>query len=105
MTWRIIAGTERYRKGGSGSQMDPLPNSSRSGRSKSHGLVGEGLTAEKLKKCVWVKPDLVGQFEFIEWTPDRHLRHSGAWDRRLQGSPLTYAFAAAPRSSHCICIW
>ena len=22
------------------------------------------------------KPVLVGQFEFVEWTPDNHLRHS-----------------------------
>jgi ATP-dependent DNA ligase len=24
----------------------------------------------------WVKPVLVGRFEFTEWTPDNHLRHS-----------------------------
>jgi hypothetical protein len=24
----------------------------------------------------WLKPVLVGQFEFVEWTPDSHLRHS-----------------------------
>ena len=24
----------------------------------------------------WVKPELVGQFEFVEWTPDNHLRYS-----------------------------
>jgi bifunctional non-homologous end joining protein LigD len=23
-----------------------------------------------------LKPQLVGQFEFVEWTPDGHLRHS-----------------------------
>jgi DNA ligase D-like protein (predicted ligase) len=37
---------------------------------------GQGLTAEKMKHCVWLKPVLVGQFEFVEWTPDGHLRHS-----------------------------
>jgi len=26
--------------------------------------------------CGWLKPSLVGQFEFVEWTPDNHLRHS-----------------------------
>jgi bifunctional non-homologous end joining protein LigD len=26
--------------------------------------------------CRWLKPALVGQFEFVEWTPDNHLRHS-----------------------------
>ena len=24
----------------------------------------------------WLKPQLVGQFEFVEWTADNHLRHS-----------------------------
>jgi ATP-dependent DNA ligase len=37
---------------------------------------GEGLTAEKMKECRWLKPTPVGQFEFLEWTPDNHLRHS-----------------------------
>jgi bifunctional non-homologous end joining protein LigD len=39
------------------------------------GRWGEGLTAEKMKECRWVKPVLVGSFEFLEWTPDGHLRH------------------------------
>jgi ATP-dependent DNA ligase len=37
---------------------------------------GEGLTAEEMKECRWLKPALVGKFEFVEWTPDGHLRHS-----------------------------
>jgi len=40
------------------------------------GRWGEGLTAEKMKECRWLKPVLVGQFEFVEWTLDGHLRHS-----------------------------
>jgi bifunctional non-homologous end joining protein LigD len=24
----------------------------------------------------WLRPVLVGQFEFVEWTQDAHLRHS-----------------------------
>jgi DNA ligase D-like protein (predicted ligase) len=40
------------------------------------GRWGQGLTAEKMKGCRWLKPVLVGQFEFVEWTPDNHLRHS-----------------------------
>jgi DNA ligase D-like protein (predicted ligase) len=40
------------------------------------GRGGAGLTAAKMKDCVWLKPELVGQFEFLEWTPDNHLRHS-----------------------------
>lgn len=37
---------------------------------------GQGLTAAKMAECKWLKPILVGQFEFVEWTPDNHLRHS-----------------------------
>lgn len=40
------------------------------------GRWGAGLTAAKMEDCRWLKPDLVGQFEFTEWTPDNHLRHS-----------------------------
>src|SRR5260221_2856964 len=29
---------------------------------------GEILDAEKMKKCVWVRPKLVAQIEFLEWT-------------------------------------
>src|SRR5438270_13893520 len=41
----------------------------------SAGQWGQGLTAAKMKECCWLKPVLVGQFEFLEWTPDSHLRH------------------------------
>jgi bifunctional non-homologous end joining protein LigD len=34
------------------------------------------LTQEEMKKCVWLRPELVAQIEFTEWTPDGHLRHS-----------------------------
>ena len=34
---------------------------------KSIGPAGESLTTE-MKKCVWVKPKLVAQIEFLEWT-------------------------------------
>ena len=40
------------------------------------GRWGQGLTAAKMKDCRWIKPILVGQFEFREWTADNHLRHS-----------------------------
>jgi bifunctional non-homologous end joining protein LigD len=26
--------------------------------------------------CRWLRPELVAQVEFVEWTPDDHLRHS-----------------------------
>jgi len=31
---------------------------------------------EKMTECRWLTPVLVGQFEFVEWTPDGRLRHS-----------------------------
>jgi DNA ligase D-like protein (predicted ligase) len=40
------------------------------------GRWGQGLTKAKMAECRWLKPALVGQFEFVEWTPDNHLRHS-----------------------------
>jgi bifunctional non-homologous end joining protein LigD len=40
------------------------------------GRWGQGLTAEKMAECVWLTLLLVGQFEFLEWTPNDHLRHS-----------------------------
>jgi hypothetical protein len=27
---------------------------------------GESLTAEKMKKCVWLRPEAVAQIEFLE---------------------------------------
>jgi bifunctional non-homologous end joining protein LigD len=40
------------------------------------GRWGQGLTKAKMADCRWLKPLLVGQFEFLEWTPDNHLRHA-----------------------------
>ena len=40
-----------------------------------------------MKECRWLKPVLVGRFEFVEWTPDDHLRHSrfvGARDKKAK---------------------
>jgi ATP-dependent DNA ligase len=34
------------------------------------------LTREEMKNCIWLKPELVAQIEFAEWTPDGHLRHA-----------------------------
>lgn len=40
------------------------------------GRWGDGLTATKMKNCRWLKPALAGQFEFVEWTRHKRLRHS-----------------------------
>jgi bifunctional non-homologous end joining protein LigD len=29
-----------------------------------------------MKECVWVRPELVAEVEFVEWTPEGHLRHA-----------------------------
>jgi ATP-dependent DNA ligase len=36
---------------------------------------GEALTAEKMKECRWLKPKLVCQVAFVEWTDGAKLRH------------------------------
>jgi ATP-dependent DNA ligase len=35
------------------------------------------LTAEEMKNCQWLKPDVVAQIDYREFTPDGHLRHPG----------------------------
>lgn len=40
------------------------------------GRWGTGLTAEDMKKCIWVRPDVVARIEYLEWTDGDHLRHS-----------------------------
>ena len=37
---------------------------------------GEGVTEEDMKILRWVKPTLVAEIAFTEWTRDGHLRHS-----------------------------
>jgi bifunctional non-homologous end joining protein LigD len=37
---------------------------------------GMALTADAMKKCRWLKPKLVAQIEFAEWTADNRLRHA-----------------------------
>jgi DNA ligase D-like protein (predicted ligase) len=40
------------------------------------GRWGTGLTAEDMKKCIWVRPEIVVRIEYLEWTDGDHLRHS-----------------------------
>lgn len=37
---------------------------------------GMALTADAMKRCLWVKPELVVQAEFTDWTKADHLRHA-----------------------------
>jgi DNA ligase D-like protein (predicted ligase) len=43
---------------------------------KDAGRWGQGLTAEKMRECIWVKPKVVAEVEFLEWTGADHLRHT-----------------------------
>lgn len=52
------------------------------------GRWGQGLTAAKMEECRWLRPTLVGQFEFLEWTPDNHLRHARFMGLRDARNPL-----------------
>lgn len=51
------------------------------------GRWGTGLTAAKMLECRWVKPLLVAQFEFLEWTADNHLRHTSFVGLREDKAP------------------
>jgi bifunctional non-homologous end joining protein LigD len=44
----------------------PTPRSSR---------WGGGVTASEMKLCTWIKPRLVAEVKFTEWTQDNSLRH------------------------------
>jgi ATP-dependent DNA ligase len=43
---------------------------------KQTGRWGQGLTAEKMKECVWLRPEAVARIDFLEWTGADHLRHT-----------------------------
>jgi bifunctional non-homologous end joining protein LigD len=40
------------------------------------GRWGAGLTKAKMADCRWLRPVLVAQIEFLEWTGENHLRHT-----------------------------
>ena len=42
----------------------------------SEGRWGQGLTAQKMETCVWLKPEAVVRIDFLEWTDANHLRHT-----------------------------
>ncbi len=50
---------------------------------------GDELTAEKMKKCVWLRPEAVAQIEFLEWTEADRLRHSKFVALRDDKNPRT----------------
>ncbi|OAI56757.1 hypothetical protein AYO49_00580 [Verrucomicrobiaceae bacterium SCGC AG-212-N21] len=48
----------------------PFTNLPESGKSR----WGQGLDAEALRKCRWLKPKIAVQVAFVEWTEGRKLR-------------------------------
>jgi ATP-dependent DNA ligase len=43
---------------------------------RDQGRWGQGLTADKMAECRWLKPQLVAQIEYADWTDVNHLRNS-----------------------------
>jgi DNA ligase D-like protein (predicted ligase) len=48
---------------------------------------GGGVTPEQMKDMQWVKPKLVAQIRFVEWTVDHHLRHAAFLGLRDDKTP------------------
>jgi ATP-dependent DNA ligase len=48
---------------------------------------GEGVTAEDMGNYVWVKPELVAEVKFTEWTSGGVLRHAEFAGLRVDRSP------------------
>ncbi|HYF35045.1 MAG TPA: non-homologous end-joining DNA ligase [Prosthecobacter sp.] len=40
------------------------------------GRWGEAMTAAKMEECTWVEPKVRVRVAFVEWTSEKHLRHS-----------------------------
>ena len=45
------------------------------------------LTRDEMQNCQWLKPLVVAQIEFAEWTPDGHLRHASFGGLRNDKEP------------------
>ena len=48
---------------------------------------GGGVTAEQMNEMQWLKPVLVAQIRFVEWTADGHLRHAAFLGLRHDKKP------------------
>jgi DNA ligase D-like protein (predicted ligase) len=56
---------------------------------KAAGRWGQGLTATKMKECVWLRPCAIARVDFLEWTGADHLRHTRFVAMRDDKDPLT----------------
>ncbi len=62
---------------------------------------GEGITAEEMQVLRWVKPVLVAEVSFTEWTRDGSLRHAaflGLRDDKLPGDVVREPSATSARA-------
>ena len=50
---------------------------------------GEGVTVEDMRVLKWVRPKLVAEIAFTEWTRDGNLRHSAFLGLRADKDPRT----------------
>ena len=53
------------------------------------GRWGQGLTAAKMKECIWLRPKLVANFELLEWTDSNHVRHIKFVGLRSDKDPMS----------------
>lgn len=58
-----------------------LPDADKKGR------WGEGITSAEMKTLRWVKPRVVVDIEFVEWTSNHHLRHAAFRGIRTDKNP------------------
>ena len=60
---------------------------------------GEALTAEAMKKYRWLKPEVVAQIEYTDWTSANHLRHAKFIALREDKNPREVFHETAERIS------
>jgi bifunctional non-homologous end joining protein LigD len=48
--------------------------------------MGAGDHRREDEECVWLKPAMVAEIEFAEWTPDERLRHASVLGLRQDKS-------------------
>jgi hypothetical protein len=63
---------------------------------------GGGVTADEMRKMQWVRPELVAQVGFVEWTAEGRLRHA-AFPGAALGQERAGGAAGTERG-HCVTV-